>query len=118
MHSRRRFRDFALLLPLTTSCQLWVDEYAADREDPVDVTELCDVEQSVFDVDLRLDSNDHLATLEEYYAEANPDLVEQFETVTRNFTELAPVRTATYLMGEAGAGKSFMMRRLVNAFPE
>lgn len=118
MHALRLLLRLVPLLPLAGSCQLWVDEYTADREDAVDVSELCEVEHSRFDVDLDLDSQERLATLEDYYAEANPDLVAQFEIVAQNYADTAPVRTATYLMGEAGAGKSFVMRRLVNAFPE
>jgi hypothetical protein len=116
MVARRWTYGFALLV-LCTSCQLWLGQYTADREDPVDVTELCDLERELFDIDLRLDSDAQLETLEAYYGAANPLLVEQFDRVVSAARDETPTRTATYLTGEAGAGKSFIMRALVSAFP-
>ncbi len=107
----------AWTLPLVNGCQLWVGEYEADGKDPIDTSALCKLEHRLFDVDLDLGSDDQRASLQEYYAAANPDLVEQFNAIVKAAAAPAPTRTATYLTGEAGAGKSFMMRSLVNAFP-
>lgn len=114
-----RLRRLALAgLASLPGCQLWVGEYVADREDPLEVDALCALEHDLFDVDLEPNDDSMLDSLEDYYVAANPELAERFATVLRDYSEMAEVRTATYLMGEAGAGKSFAMRRLVNAFPE
>lgn len=107
----------ALAVVVSAGCQLWIDEYRADREDPVDPAPLCEREHDLIDVELKLDSNEERESLEAYYAAANPKLLAQFNRVIAAASAPTPTRTATYLTGEAGAGKSFIMRTLVNAFP-
>jgi hypothetical protein len=117
MGLRQGIRWLGLALISTSACQLWVGEYEADGNDPVDTGALCSLEHELFTVDLELDSDAQKQTLQAYYAAANPDLVAQFNTIVQAAMAPEPTRTATYLTGEAGAGKSFMMRSLVNAFP-
>lgn len=118
MRHLQHARLWCYLLPLTTGCQLWLGEYSVDRQDPVGTDQLCEVERSVFDTPFEAQSDAQLATLDDYYAEANPELVERFDTVSRDFANAASTRSATYLMGEAGAGKSFIMRRIEDVFPK
>lgn len=110
-------RMSSLLPSLFCGCQLWVGDYAADRDDPVETANLCGTEHKRFEVKLNLRSDEQQESLEAYYAAANPHLVEQFNKIVQAAVASTPTRTATYLTGEAGAGKSFMMRTLVNAFP-
>lgn len=118
MRTLERAKRVCYLLPLTTGCQLWIGEYSVDRQDPVKTDELCEVEQSLFDTPFDAKSNDQLATLDDYYAEANPELVARFNAVSQDYANATPTRSATYLMGEAGAGKSFIMGRIEDVFPK
>lgn len=102
-------------------CQLFVDDYVADRGDPVDTTPLCDLEKArrgPFYVPLDVESDEHLNELEAYYTRANPELMERFDEVAEDFADGVFSKTATYLMGEAGIGKTFVMRRLLTRFDE
>jgi hypothetical protein len=98
------------------ACQLWVGEYVADREDAVDTTGLCELEQRGFEFELDLQGAAAHETLEDYYIEANPELAERFTQVITDYNGQVSSRAATYVVGEAGIGKSFVMRRLVDVF--
>lgn len=100
-------------------CQLFVDDYVADRGDPIDTTPLCELENAKrgpFYVPLDVKSDEHLDELEAYYMRANPELMERFDEVAEDFADGVFRKTATYLMGEAGIGKTFVMQRLLTRF--
>lgn len=110
-----------VLLPLfgiVAGCQLWVDEYKADLDDPVDSSHLCAIEHATSEVKLDATSLDHYDTLEEYYAEANPELMKRFDEVADAYADGRTVTSVTYLTGEAGAGKSFVISHLTGGFTE
>jgi hypothetical protein len=111
----------ALASVCAQGCQLFVDDYVADRGDPIDTSALCDLENAKrgpFYLPLDVDSNAHLQEIEAYYTRANPDLMERFDEVAQDFADGESSKTATYLMGEAGIGKTFVMRRLLTRFDE
>lgn len=99
-----------------SACQLWVGEYVADREDAVDTTGLCELERGVFEFELDLEGAAAHETLEDYYIEANQELADRFTRVVSDYHDQVASRAATYVVGEAGIGKSFVMRRLVDVF--
>ncbi len=121
MFPRVGWRVISLGLLAITGCQMWVGDYVADREDPVDTNHLCALELSKdapFYIELDLDSGARHDTLEAYYLEANPGLAARFDDVTSDFMNATATRSATYVVGEAGLGKSFLMGRLATTFAD
>ncbi len=118
---RRKATLPALLLGwLLPSCQAFVGDYEADRNDgaTIDVSPLCAVERSAFVFDLDLTSNDSRDSLEAYYEAANPELVDHLSAVAAAYQAGEKQARATYLRGAAGVGKSFAVRNLLDAFPD
>lgn len=111
-------RAIAGLCWLVAACQSFVGDYTADLEveRPLSVSSLCQLEQDNFVTSLALDSEDALSSLEAYYAEANPDLVEHLQEVAQLYADGMEHRGVTYLRGTAGVGKSFVTNNLTDSF--
>lgn len=100
-------------------CQSFVGEYSADLDEPtlVDTSELCAID-STFAIPLDLDDAHAEASLEDYYAAANPALVLRLSEIAEQFGSGESHSGVTYLRGAAGVGKSFVTRNLTDAFDE
>ena len=100
-------------LALSFACQTLVGDY--DIRPATATAPLCQVESEKFVLDLDLASEAQLPSLEDYYIRANPALVEHLSGIAHDHLDGAKRRGVTYVLGEAGIGKSYVMR---NAFDD
>lgn len=99
------------------ACQSFVGEYTPDLDtSSVDSAPLCEVEREGFVFELDLESNDSRPDLEAYYEAANPGLVEHLGTVAQAYRDGVEEVSATYILGAAGVGKSFVTRNWFDQF--
>jgi hypothetical protein len=100
-------------------CEAFVGEYSADLDQSlvVDTSELCAIDRTLA-IPLHLDDADAEASLEDYYAAANPALVARLFEIAERFESGESHAGVTYLRGAAGVGKSFVTRNLTDAFDE
>jgi len=124
---RPRIVALALLAaaPVVGGCEALVGHYVADLgaddhrgSETIDSSPLCDLERDVFVVDLDLESHEALPNLESYYAAANPELIDHFSALARDYEGGQAHAGVTYLTGAAGVGKSFAVRNVLTGFAE
>ena len=96
-----------------SACQALVGDY--EVAPLIDSATLCAVEKQQFLLKLDLDSEVQLESLDEYYIAANPNLVEHLTGIAQDYLSETDRRGVTYVLGDAGIGKSYVMR---NAFDE
>jgi hypothetical protein len=90
--------------------------YFLIRPKPKAISQLCAIEGSIA-VPITVGEGNRFDDLLPYFRDANPELFSYLDRVAQDYLDQQPHRGATYILGAAGVGKSFVARA-VEQFPE
>jgi hypothetical protein len=113
---RRGARIGILLAVLVIAAAVLWYAFGRLRPQPESISRLCAVEESIT-IAITSEGESRYDDLLPYFRDANAELFSYLDRVAQEYLDGQPHRGATYILGAAGVGKSFVARA-VEQFPE